>query len=78
MEGGPGCYAILNAPNAAVVLHGGADYYGTIMANTIDDSGGTSLHFDSADTTINGGAATTSTATVNTSYNILAFHSLPY
>jgi hypothetical protein len=78
MEGGAGCYAILDAPNAPVVLHGGADYYGTIMANTIDDLGGTSLHFDVADTTISGHAASTATATAGGSYNILAFHSLPY
>jgi hypothetical protein len=78
MEGGPGCYAILNAPNAAVVLHGGADFYGTIMADTIDDSGGTSLHFDTADTTISGATASTATATAGGSYNILAFHALPY
>lgn len=76
--GGTNDYAIVNAPNAAVVLHGGADYYGSILANTIDDSGGTNLHFDQADTTINGQAATTATATATGSYNSLAFRALSY
>ena len=76
--GGTNDFAIVNAPNAAVVLHGGADFYGSILANTIDDSGGTNLHFDQADTTINGQAATTATATATGSYNSLAFKSLPY
>jgi hypothetical protein len=71
-------YAVVNAPKAAVVLHGGADYYGTIMANTIDDSGGTNLHFDAADTTISGATAATATANASGSYNTLAFRSVPY
>jgi len=78
MTGGPNTCAILNAPNAAVSLHGGADFFGTIMANSIDDSGGVSLHFDAADTTISGAAASTATANATGSYNILSFHSLPY
>jgi hypothetical protein len=77
-EGGPNMCAVINAPNAAVVLHGGADYYGTIMANSIDDSGGTNLHFDAADTTLSGAAASTATATATGSYNTLAFHSMSY
>jgi Tfp pilus assembly protein PilX len=76
--GGPGSYAVINAPNAPVVLHGGANYYGTIMANTIDDSGGVNLHFDTADTTINGNSATTATANAGGSYNTLSFRSVPY
>ena len=76
--GGTSMYAIVNAPYAAVVLHGGADYYGTIMANTIDDSGGTNLHFDAADTTISGATAATATANATGSYNTLAFRSVPY
>jgi hypothetical protein len=76
--GGSSTYAIVNAPNAAVVLHGGSDFYGALMANTIDDSGGVNLHFDTADTTISGTAASTATATATGSYNTLAFRSLPY
>jgi hypothetical protein len=78
MEGGPNMCAVVNAPNAAVTLHGGADYFGTIMANSVDDSGGTSLHFDAADTTLSGVSASTATATATGSYNTLAFHPLSY
>lgn len=78
LTGGPQMYAVVNAPNAAVQLNGGADFYGTIMASTIDDHGGTNLHFDAADTTISGQSASVATATATGSYNILAFHSLPY
>ncbi len=77
-EGGPNMCAIINAPNSAVVLHGGADFYGTIMANSFDDSGGTNLHFDAADATLSGQAASTATATATGSYNILAFHAMSY
>lgn len=76
--GGTSMYTVVNAPHAPVVLHGGADYYGTILANTIDDSGGTNLHFDTADTTLSGQTASTATATATGSYNPLAFHALPY
>jgi Tfp pilus assembly protein PilX len=78
MTGGPQMYCILNAPYAAVSLNGGADFYGTIMAYTIDDHGGTNLHFDAADTTISGAAASTATANATGSYNTLAFRSVPY
>jgi hypothetical protein len=76
--GGTSDYLVVNAPNAAVVLHGGADLYGTIMANTIDDSGGTNLHFDQADGNIGGVTATTVTATATGPYTSLSFKSLPY
>lgn len=59
-------------------MNGGSDFYGTIMANTIDDHGGVNLHFDAADTPISGATATTATATVTGSYNTLAFRSVPY
>ena len=78
VTGGPQMYCIINAPNAAVSLQGGSDFYGTIMASTINDQGGTNLHFDAADTTISGQAAATATATATGSYNILAFRSVPY
>jgi hypothetical protein len=78
MTGGPQMYCVINAPNAAVVIGGGADFYGTIMASTIDDHGGTNLHFDAADTTISGVAASTATANATGSYNTLAFRSVPY
>jgi hypothetical protein len=61
-----------------VVLHGGADFYGTIMAKTIDDSGGTNLHFDQADSNFGGPVAVTLTAAASGPYSSLAFKSLPY
>jgi hypothetical protein len=78
MVGGPSSYAVINAPYAAVVMKGGSDFYGTIMANTFDDSGGVNLHFDAADTTISGTTASTATATATGSYNTLSFRSVPY
>ena len=78
LNGGADMACIVNAPYAAVTINGGADYYGTIMASTIDDHGGTNLHFDAADTTISGQTASTATATATGSYNTLAFHALPY
>ena len=71
-------FCVINAPYAAVQVNGGSDFYGTIMAYTIDDHGGTNLHFDAADTTISGAAASTATATATGAYNTLAFRSLPY
>ncbi len=78
MQGGPSAYAVVNAPNASVVMGGGSDWYGTIMANSIDDHGGISLHFDTADTTLSGATAATATANATGSYNTLAFRSVPY
>jgi hypothetical protein len=78
MVGGPGAYAIVNAPHAAVVFQGGANFYGTVMANSIDDHGGVNLHFDAADTTLPGASATTATANAGGSYNTLSFRSVPY
>jgi hypothetical protein len=78
MVGGPSAYAVLDAPYAAIVMKGGSDFYGTIMANSFDDSGGINLHFDAADTTISGNAASTATANASGSYNTLALRSVPY
>ena len=70
--------AVVNAPNAAVAFNGGADFFGTVMANSIDDHGGVNLHFDTADTTLPGASASTAVATATGSYNMLGYHSLPY
>ena len=78
VTGGPQMYCILNAPYASVSVQGGSDFYGTIMAYTIDDQGGTNLHFDAADTTISGQAPSVATATATGAYNMLAFHALSY
>ena len=78
LTGGASTCAVVNAPNAAVKLNGGSDFYGTIRAYTNTDSGGVNLHFDHADTPISGAAASTATATATGSYNKLSFHSLSY
>jgi hypothetical protein len=69
---------VLNAPTAAVVLHGGSDFYGTIMANTIDDSGGTNLHFDKADANLNTITPTISLDHTTGNFHVWGFHSVPY
>jgi hypothetical protein len=39
-------YITVNAPNADVQIKGGTDLYGSIIAKTISDLGGTRYHFD--------------------------------
>ena len=78
VEGGPSECAVINAPNAPVTLHGGNDFFGTIMANSIDDSGGVSLHFDTADAVLNTVNPTTVTAYPSGSYTQLSYRSVPY
>ncbi len=48
MSGGSGAYAVVYAPNAPVSIGGGGDLYGAIIGATVDNSGGTSIHFDRA------------------------------
>ena len=46
LSGGSGAYALLYAPNAAVTLSGGADWYGAMAVATLDDTGGSAIHYD--------------------------------
>ena len=46
ISGGAGSYLVVDAPNAPVKLTGGSDIFGAIIANTINDSGGTNFHVD--------------------------------
>ena len=46
IAGGSDTAMMLFAPNAAVTLRGGSDIYGAVLGKTIDDSGGTSIHYD--------------------------------
>jgi len=46
MSGGSGAYGVVYAPNSAVSIGGGGDFYGAIIGSTVDNSGGTSIHFD--------------------------------
>ena len=42
----PGPFLVVYAPNAPLTLSGGGNFYGAIVASRIDNSGGTSLHYD--------------------------------
>ena len=46
ITGGASTALMVYAPNAAASLVGGAGVYGSIMAATIDDHGGTAVHYD--------------------------------
>jgi len=48
VSGGTGAYGIVNAPNAALSFHGGSNFYGSAVAATIDDQGGTNLYWDTS------------------------------
>ena len=77
LSGGSATYIVANVPNAAAILSGGSNLYGAIVAKTINDSGGASLHFDNALTTAPSSGTTTS-STFNSSYSTLSFRSVPY
>jgi hypothetical protein len=51
ISGGSAMYAIVNAPNAPISLHGGSNFYGQIIGNTIDDQGGVNFFWDTTATT---------------------------
>lgn len=46
VSGGVSTAAMIYAPNAGVQLTGGSDFYGSILSKTLDDSGGTDIHYD--------------------------------
>jgi hypothetical protein len=48
IQGGSAAYAVVNAPNSTVKLTGGSNFYGQILGDTIDDSGGTNFYWDTA------------------------------
>lgn len=48
LSGGTTTYVVVNAPAGQIDLTGGAHLYGGIVGNTITDSGGVALHFDTA------------------------------
>jgi hypothetical protein len=76
VAGGSTAYMVLNVPKAAVTLNNGSDIFGAIVAATINDSGGTKLHFDNALAASSGG--TTIASTYSSSYTTIGFGSLPY
>jgi hypothetical protein len=48
LNGGATEYASINAPNSNLKFQGGQNFYGQIIANTIDDQGGTNFYWDKA------------------------------
>jgi Tfp pilus assembly protein PilX len=46
VNGGTAASEMLYAPNAAVELSGGNDFYGSIVGATVTDTGGAKLHYD--------------------------------
>jgi len=46
LSGGAASYAVAYMPNAPVSLSGRADWYGAMVVNTLNDSGGSAVHFD--------------------------------
>ena len=48
VTGGTSAYGIINAPNAALSFQGGSNFYGSAIASTINDQGGTSLFWDTS------------------------------
>jgi hypothetical protein len=55
LSGGAGSYATVDAPNALVNMSGGSDFFGSIIASTVTNSGGTAIHYDSSLPDISGG-----------------------
>ena len=46
LNGGTSSSAMVYAPNAAIDLSGGADYYGSVLGRTVNVSGGVRVHYD--------------------------------
>jgi hypothetical protein len=46
LNGGANTTMLVYAPNAAASFNGGGDFYGSVIAKTVDDNGGAQLHYD--------------------------------
>jgi hypothetical protein len=46
LTGGTSLYGLVFAPTAAITVSGGQNTYGSLIGNTVDLSGGVSVHFD--------------------------------
>ena len=46
LAGGSGAFAVAYMPSAPVTFSGGSDWYGAVVSNTLDDTGGTNIHYD--------------------------------
>ena len=47
LTGGSSFAAMVYAPNAAASFSGGSDFYGSVVAATVKDTGGAKIHYDS-------------------------------
>src|SRR5207302_11230291 len=54
LSGGVADYAVVYAPNSPINLSGGSHFYGAIVGSTVNNSGGTALHYDTNLPSING------------------------
>ncbi len=46
LSGNAQTYSVVYAPNSAINLSGGSDFFGSIIGNTINMSGNTNIHYD--------------------------------
>jgi hypothetical protein len=46
LSGGSASYAVVDAPNAAITFSGGSNWFGAVIGKTVNDSGGTAVHYD--------------------------------
>jgi hypothetical protein len=46
LNGGAHTTALIYAPNAAASFNGGGDFFGSVVAATIEDNGGAQVHYD--------------------------------
>lgn len=46
LNGGAHTTALIYAPNAAASFNGGGDFFGSVVAGTVDDNGGADIHYD--------------------------------
>jgi hypothetical protein len=65
LSGGVASYATVFAPNALVNMSGGTDFFGSIIASTVTNSGGTAIHYDSSLPAIKNGTYIWFNAVVN-------------
>ena len=55
LSGGAASYATVYAPNALVNMSGNSDFFGSIIASTLTNSGSTAIHYDTTLPTISSG-----------------------